>query len=134
MLNRTIRRRAGASLAMAGIIVLATASCHNNTGPKPTSMVFNLGDNQTAAAGSTLPIAPSVKIQDNQFNGVPSVRVIFSVTSGGGSSTGDTAFSDANGIATVGSWTLGATPGANTLSAASQGLQGSPLTFSATGN
>src|SRR5207248_2943308 len=38
-----------------------------------------------------------------------------------------------SGIATVGSWTLSATAGPNTLTATSTGLSGSPVTFSATG-
>src|SRR5438270_2727987 len=41
--------------------------------------------------------------------------------------------SDASGIATVGSWTLGTTAGSNTLTATSGTLSGSPVTFSATG-
>src|SRR2546430_6529639 len=40
---------------------------------------------------------------------------------------------DANGIARVGSWTLATTAGANTLTATSAGLTGSPVTFTATG-
>jgi len=40
---------------------------------------------------------------------------------------------DASGIATVGSWTLGTTAGTNTLAATAGGLTGSPLTFTATG-
>src|SRR5207249_6149902 len=38
---------------------------------------------------------------------------------------------DASGIATVGSWTLGTSAGTNTLTATSSGL--SPVTFTATG-
>src|SRR5205823_6561223 len=38
-----------------------------------------------------------------------------------------------SGVATVGSWTLSATAGPNTLTATSTGLSGSPVTFSATG-
>jgi adhesin/invasin len=127
--------RAATVISMSAAVVVAAASCHStNNGPTPTSIVFNAGQNQVAAKGTTLPINPSVQILDPQFNGVQSVRVIFAVTSGGGSITGDTAYSDANGIATVGSWTLGPNPGANTLTATSFGLQGSPLTFTATGN
>src|SRR4029077_17630132 len=38
-----------------------------------------------------------------------------------------------NGIATVASWTLGNTAGSNTLTATSGSLNGSPVTFTATG-
>ena len=62
------------------------------------------------------------------------MSVTFAVASGGGSATGLTPTTNAGGIATVGSWTLGASPGANTLTATtSAGITGSPLTFSATG-
>src|SRR5205814_1703774 len=44
-----------------------------------------------------------------------------------------TQMSDASGIATVGSWTLGPTAGQNTLMATSGSLSGSPVTFTATG-
>jgi plastocyanin len=36
-----------------------------------------------------------------------------------------------NGIATIGSWTLGDSPGSNSLSASAAGLTGSPVTFTA---
>ena len=46
--------------------------------------------------------------------------------------TGGNQTTNASGIATVGSWTLGTTTGANTLTATSTGLTGSPLTYNAT--
>ena len=52
---------------------------------------------------------------------------------GSGSVTGASATTNASGIATVGSWTLGTTAGANTLTATCAGLSGSPVTFTATG-
>ena len=60
--------------------------------------------------------------------------VTFTVASGGGSATGLSATTDAAGIAAVGSWTLGAIAGANTLTATSDSLTGSPVTFTATGS
>src|SRR6185295_12175410 len=61
------------------------------------------------------------------------VSVTFSVASGGGSITGASQTTDANGVATIGSWTLGTSAGANSLAATSSGLSGSPITLSATG-
>ena len=61
------------------------------------------------------------------------MSVTFAVASGGGSVTGLTAMTNASGIATVGRWTLGTSAGANSLTATSAGLSGSPVTFSATG-
>jgi hypothetical protein len=98
-----------------------------------TTMAINAGNNQTATAGSTLPTNPSVIVTDNGGNPVPGIAVTFAVASGGGSITGGSATTDAGGIATVGSWTLGPTVGTNTLTATSAGLSGSPRTFTATG-
>ena len=99
----------------------------------PTTMVLNAGDGQTAVAGSTVGLDPSVKITDAGGNPVSGVAVTFAVASGGGSVTGAGATTDAAGIATVGSWRLGTTAGANTLTATRAGLTGSPVTFTATG-
>src|SRR5207237_1302476 len=61
------------------------------------------------------------------------VAVTFAVAPGNGTITGASQTTNANGVATVGSWTLSATAGPNTLTATSTGLSGSPVTFSATG-
>ena len=88
------------------------------------------GDAQTAAAGANVAIAPSVKVTDKFGNPVAGVLTTFSVASGGGSVTGAAANTDANGVATVGSWRLGTTVGTNTLTATASGL--TPVTFTAT--
>ena len=91
------------------------------------------GNNQTATVGTAVSIAPSVVVTDTHANPVSGVSVIFAVASGGGVATGTSATTNAAGVATVGGWTLGASPGANTLTATASGLSGSPVTFSATG-
>ncbi|HEU4641454.1 MAG TPA: filamin/ABP280 repeat domain-containing protein [Gemmatimonadaceae bacterium] len=98
----------------------------------PASEVKVAGDNQSATVGTAVAIAPSVRVTDAFGNNVPGVTVTFAVQSGGGSVTGATPTTDANGVATVGSWTLGPTAGTNTLSATAAGLSGSPVTFTAT--
>src|SRR5438105_4112070 len=98
-----------------------------------TQVAVNAGNNQTVAAGSAVPIPPSVIVKDASGNPVPGVGVTFAVAPGSGSLTGATQTTDAGGIATVGSWTLGTTAGANSLTATSAGLAGSPVTFTATG-
>ena len=97
------------------------------------SIAINGGNNQSATVSTTLPTNPSVIVKDVGGNPVPGVGVTFAVVSGGGSITGGAATTDGAGIATLGSWTLGPTPGANSLTATSAGLSGSPLTFMATG-
>src|SRR5262249_43935555 len=89
------------------------------------------GDAQSGAAGSTLPIAPAVLVQDAFGNPIAGVTVTFAVTGGGGLLTGATPTTNASGIATVGSWQLGSSTGPNSLSATVGALP--VLTFTATG-
>ena len=66
---------------------------------------------------------------------VSGVSVTFAVASGGGSIVPVTpATTNASGIASLTSWTLGTVAGANTVTATSGTLTGSPVTFTATGN
>ena len=89
------------------------------------------GDAQTAVAGATVAIRPAVKIADQFGNPVPNATVTFAIASGGGQVGGGSATTDATGVATVGSWKLGNTAGANSLTATVQGV--APVTFTATG-
>ena len=99
-----------------------------------TDLVLVAGDGQTATAGTAVAVAPSVVARDASGNAVSGVPVEFAVTAGGGSiaPTG-TILTAANGVAALGSWTLGTTVGANALTASSTGLAGSPVAFGATG-
>jgi alpha-tubulin suppressor-like RCC1 family protein len=96
-----------------------------------TSLVINGGNSQTTPAGTAVPVAPSVKVTDGSSNPVVGVRVTFTVTSGGGSVTAAEPETNAQGIATVGAWTMGKTVGQNTLSATVEGLA-TPVLFQAT--
>src|SRR5205823_6685931 len=98
-----------------------------------TQIAPNAGDQQTLPAGTVVPVPPSVIVKDGSGNPVADVAVTFAVASGSGSITGASQTTNASGIATVGSWTLGTTAGTNTLTATSNGLKGSPVTFTATG-
>lgn len=93
------------------------------------TMAKQAGDAQTAVVGAAVAIAPAVIVRDASGLPVPGASVTFAVASGGGTVTGASQTTDANGIATVGKWTLGATAGANTLSATSGSLS---VIFSAT--
>jgi adhesin/invasin len=108
----------------------ATSGTINLAAGAPASMAVNAGDAQTATAGSAVATAPSVRVTDGSGNPVSGVSVTFAVATGGGSVTGATQTTDAAGIATVGSWTLGTTAGANTLTATAGSLS---ATFTATG-
>lgn len=87
-----------------------------------TSIVVANGSGQTARIKSVVPIPPSVVVRDQRGVVMAGVTVTFAVSGGGGSATGLSATTDANGVATVGTWTLGATAGTNTLTAQVSGV------------
>ncbi len=92
------------------------------------------GDVQFAVVGTAVAARPSVKVVDQFGNAVAGVTVTFAVASGGGSITGGSQQTGADGIATVGGWTLGQGVGANSLTATATGagISGNPATFAAT--
>lgn len=113
---------------------LASTSAFVTTSPgAATTIAVNAGNSQTATVNTAVATDPSVKVSDADGNGVSGVAVSFFVGSGGGVATGVSQNTNTLGVATVTSWTLGTAAGANTLSASSTGLTGSPVGFSATG-
>jgi alpha-tubulin suppressor-like RCC1 family protein len=97
----------------------------------PASAISLEGNNQSATAGTSLLIAPAVKVLDAGGNPVPGVEVRFEIVTGGGTITGGFATTGADGIARVESWTLGPA-GVQSLRAIVEGLESQPVTFSAT--
>jgi len=97
----------------------------------PAGMSVSAGSSQSAPAGAPVPVRPAVVLQDAYGNRVPGVAVTFVVSGGGGSVQGGATLSDATGVATVGSWTLGPSPGTNGLEARLADL--APVAFSAEG-
>jgi hypothetical protein len=93
------------------------------------SITKTAGDNQSAENGTAVPIPPAVTVRDANGNPVQNATIIFSIGTGGGTVSGGTQTTNASGVATVGSWILGAPIGANTLTAAVTGLP--PVTFAA---
>ncbi len=89
------------------------------------------GDFQKTATGQAVAIPPKVTVEDQFGNAVAGDSVVFAVASGGGSLTGASQVSNAAGQATVGSWTVGAAPGVNTLTATAKGVA-TPATFTDT--
>jgi adhesin/invasin len=100
----------------------------------PSAVAAAAGAGQNAPAGTAVPVRPAVIVRDAGGTPVASVAVTFAVTSGGGSVTGESATTGTDGIATVGSWTLGTSTGPNTLQATvgAEGVSGNPVTFNAT--
>lgn len=85
---------------------------------------------QTGLINTAVTTNPAVLVEDTLGNPLAGETVVFA-PSAGSSGTGLSAVSDANGIATVGSWTLGGTPGQYSMTATLSGATNSPLTFTA---
>jgi hypothetical protein len=126
----TLGSAAGANSlsASTGSVTPAVFTATGTIGPA-ANVTKTAGDNQSAEDGTTVPIPPAVTVRDANGNPVSGVSVIFAVGTGGGSVTGGTQTTNASGVATVGSWTLG-TVGSNTLTATAGILP--PVTFTAT--
>ena len=93
-----------------------------------------LGNNQPGLVGYGVNVRPAVRVTNAGGNPVANAAVTFAVASGGGSVTGGSATTNANGVAQVAKWTLGASPGVNTLTATvtGSGIAGNPVTITDT--
>jgi adhesin/invasin len=100
----------------------------------PASIETATDDAQSAPVATAVAVPPAVLVRDANDNPLSGIPVTFRVTGGGGRLTGATPVTGADGIATVGGWTLGQKSGANTVAATLSGLDvsGSPVTFGAT--
>ncbi len=116
----------GAIIANNPIIFSATA-----TAAPPASLLLSSAGGQSAIIGSALLSPISVIVRDNRGNPASGVSVSFFVQSGGGALTGSTPVTNASGIATLSSWTLGPSVGTQTILARVSGLP--DLIISATG-
>jgi hypothetical protein len=128
------------TVAVVALAALAGCSSDNNPiapgGPTPSQIAARSVITQSAPVNTAVGAPPSVLVLDGSGTPVAGVTVTFAVTGGGGTVLpAMPVVTDATGIATVGSWTLGATPGANTLSvtATGSGITGNPVRFAATG-
>src|SRR5216117_925968 len=111
----------------------ASSSITVNVTQVPASIAKSAGDGQTGLVNFAVNIPPAVIVRDSGGVPIAGVQVTFNVTGGGGGVTGATPLTGANGVATVGSWTVQS--GANTLraSVAASGVTNNPLSFGATG-
>ena len=120
------------SLARIGVLaLLAACSAPSSSGPGTETVAsLHAGTSQTAFASSAVPIRPAVLITSRGAP-VAGVTVTFRVLQGGGTVQGATQVTDAEGIARVGSWTLGPV-GPQALEAVVGTALGSPVLFAAT--
>ena len=122
------RRAAGLAACMALL-----AACDPGGGtdtPDPAAVVATTALTQNGIIGAPVGTPPAVRVTDEDGQAMAGVAVTFAVTGGGGTVAGGAATTNAAGVATVTSWTLGNNPGANTLTATVTGL--TPVTFTAT--
>jgi hypothetical protein len=95
----------------------------------PAALVKSGGDQQSAPAGSRLPLPLEVRVDDASGQPVPGIAVAFAVVTGGGSVDSAAATTDARGIARTGA-TLGSAVGVQSFTATVSGV--APVTFTAT--
>jgi Big-like domain-containing protein len=122
--QRTLGGTAGVQHTFAGVDGLAgspvtfTATA---TAGAASGVTIVSGDGQTGPVSTELPNDLVVQVRDTGGNAVPGVAVAWVVGTGGGSVTPTTSVTDASGRASA-AWTLGSSPGANTVSAVVSGI------------
>ena len=120
-----------ASRSIAALALLITAlGCSDSGGPvDPGDLAVAVfeGDNQSAIGNTAVAVDPAVRVTED---GEPKsgVAVVFAVAAGGGQVSGPSQVTNSDGVARVGGWTLG-DPGAQRITAAVNGAEGSPIEF-----
>ena len=129
--GRVKARRAGtATISATANGKTGSATVTVNPGPA-TFLTGYSGNGQAAVVSSALRDPLVVQVLDAGGNPIGGVTVTWVVTGGGGTRTPATSVTGADGLAST-SWTMGPTPGTNTLEARVTGLLGSPIVFTAT--
>lgn len=115
------------------LLLLTGTACDHSTDPAvATSLVPSTSVNVAGVAGAPVSPPPSVVVKNQKGSPMAGIPVTFTVTSGGGTVTGASVTTGADGIATVGSWTFGTVAGQNILTASSPTL--SSVTFTGIGS
>jgi alpha-tubulin suppressor-like RCC1 family protein len=111
------------ALALTMMLGAVLACGDDGTGPGQSPAVIHAiaGDSQITGAGHALSQPITVRVEDDSGKGLEGLTVHFSVTSGGGSLTAPDPVTDASGLATLGSWTLGLEEGRNIVTATVKG-------------
>ena len=89
---------------------------------RPQTVQILSGNNQEGVPGKTLENPFVVEVRDQSDEPLSGVQVAFSVTAGGGTLSATSVTTDANGRAES-TFTLGANPGANTVTVSVSGIQ-----------
>jgi PKD repeat protein len=105
---------------------------HTATAGNASSVNIVSGNNQEAPAGSKLAQPLVVRVLDQDGNPIPNLAVSWVVGDGGGTADPTTSNTGADGQAST-QWTLGGTPGNNTLNAVVSGVGTATFKATATG-
>ncbi len=109
----------------------ATSATFTTGGGVATTIAVASGAGQTGPPSAALALPVVIQVTDAGANPIAGTAVNFAVLTGGGSVAPPSGVTNAAGQVQT-TWTLGASPGAQTISATSAGLSGSPLTIAAT--
>jgi hypothetical protein len=100
------------------------------TAAAPDTVAANVPLAQPGQRNQPVRTPPQVRVVDRFGNPVAGILVSWQVTAGGGQVSSPTSPTDDQGLATT-SWTLGGDRGYHKLTAAVDGVTGSPVTFTA---
>lgn len=129
--ERVLGNTSGTQTAQAASDGLATVTFNQTAQPaNPTALLLISGDGQSAQAGATLTDSLTVRLVDDNGNGVGGKAISWLVTPGNGTVSPVNVTTSPTGIAQT-SWTLGPGQGANHLNAVFSGVP--PVPFTATG-
>ncbi len=117
-------------VASSGILAPGVSNTFNIIAGPATTMAISSGQAQSGAVSALLPAPLTVLVTDVNANPVAGRTINWAIATGGGTVTAPTSVTNAAGLATM-TWTLGPGAGAQSVTAASIGLAGTPLTFTA---
>jgi hypothetical protein len=123
-------------MATWSLLLLTSAACSGSTDvgtPVPTNVEAFGGTDQSGVVGPPLIDSLRVRVTDADGNGVPGVRVTWSVLTGGGQISPATTTTNSTGGAAA-QFTLGPSEGDHQAQAQVSGLAGSPVVFTAHGH
>ena len=132
--QRTLGPTAGTQRTFAsvdGLVGSPVTFMHTATAGAASGVSIVAGNNQTGPVSTELPQDLVVEVRDAANNPVSSVAVTWVIGTGGGTITPTTSITDASGRASA-AWTLGGTPGSNTVSAVVSGIGVAPFSAMAT--
>lgn len=101
---------------------LACAGDNPSAPPEPAAVQATTATTQTGTVGTAVAAVPTVKVLAQNGSPVANASVTFAVVQGGGSVEVATATTNADGIASAGSWTLGTAAGDNAVDATVEGM------------